>query len=94
MSYVYFLFSEKDNKWYIGCTDRDPVIRLDQHNAGRTPSTRNRRPFVLAYIEEYEMHVEAAHREWHLKHPRGFLEKKAITTKFMEERARWPIHKE
>ena len=48
--------------------------------------------FQIDYVGE--MHVEAAHREWHLKHPRGFLEKKAITTKLMEERARWPIHKE
>jgi predicted GIY-YIG superfamily endonuclease len=45
--FVYVLYSLKDKKLYIGQTDRDPEIRLKEHNKGDTPSTKGRKPFDL-----------------------------------------------
>lgn len=50
MFYTYVLKSEKDNKLYVGWTD-NINRRLEEHNAGRVPSTRVRRPLQLVYYE-------------------------------------------
>lgn len=48
---VYILFSEKDKGLYIGKTN-NIKRRIAEHNAGRVPSTKSRRPFrVLKTIE-------------------------------------------
>jgi predicted GIY-YIG superfamily endonuclease len=38
-------------------------------------STRNRRPFTLVYFEKFDNKKLAFKREWHLKHPKGYLDK-------------------
>jgi len=78
MYYVYFLKSLKDNKFYIGCSSRNPKIRLSEHNSGMITSTKKRRPFKLVYFEYFSNKKKAFKREWHLKHPRGYLEKLRI----------------
>jgi putative endonuclease len=77
MYIVYFLQSLKDLKYYIGCTS-DIEKRLQHHNSGKNISTKNRRPFKLVYTEEYIDKHEAFGREYFLKSPKGFLEKKRI----------------
>ena len=37
--------------------------RLEEHNSGRTKSTKSRRPFVLLYFEEYPEKTLALKRE-------------------------------
>ncbi len=66
MFYLYILRSLKDNKLYIGTTN-NIEIRLEQHNAGLSKSTKYRRPFKLIYIEEYKSRSDAMKREWYFK---------------------------
>ena len=72
---VYFLKSKKDGKYYIGYTSRNPNERLTEHNSGSVVSTKHRRPFVLVWIEEFQNKKEAFKKEWHLKHPKGYIDK-------------------
>ena len=48
--FTYVLFSEKDNKQYIGYTHHLSV-RFEQHCKGLVPSTKMRRPLKLIYFE-------------------------------------------
>lgn len=67
MSYfVYILLSEKDNKFYVGCTT-DLDQRLHEHNSGKISATKFRRPFVRIYQEEYQDKTQAFNRERFLK---------------------------
>ncbi len=66
MFYVYVLKSEKDDKLYFGSTN-DLRRRLSDHNSGKVPSTKSRRPFILKYYEAYSAESDARHREASLK---------------------------
>jgi len=70
MYFVYILRSLKDYKYYIGCTsnlDR----RVNEHNAGKTLSLRNRRPLEIVYYERYDNQTEAYKREKQIKSYKG-----------------------
>ena len=60
----------KDNKYYIGSTSDVPA-RLKFHNAGLQRSTRNRIPFEIAYIEEWNDKNDAHIREKQIKSYKG-----------------------
>ena len=75
--FVYILQSEKDKNFYIGSSS-DLQKRLAYHNRGANKSTRYRRPFKLVYFEEFDDKHIAFQREFFLKSPKGFLEKKHI----------------
>jgi putative endonuclease len=63
---VYAIKSEKDERVYVGmCVDVE--IRLKEHNAGKTKSTKGFRPWKLIYIEKVATRVEARKREKYLK---------------------------
>jgi putative endonuclease len=64
--YVYILQSQKDNKYYIGET-ADVAARLLFHNSGKQRSTKNRIPFVIILVEEFETRVDALKREKQIK---------------------------
>ena len=66
MFYVYVLVSKKDGKLYIGSTN-NLKKRFEKHNKGLVPSTKPRRPFVLAYYEAYADENDARIRESNLK---------------------------
>ena len=70
MYYTYILKSLKDNRRYIGHTSNISV-RLQFHNAGINPSTKNRRPFILVCFKEFETKLEAARYERYLKSLKG-----------------------
>ncbi len=78
MPYVYILKSCLDNNWhYVGsCTNINK--RFEQHNKGRVISTKSRQPLKLIYFEYYQTVGEARKREYFLKSPKGYLEKKRI----------------
>jgi putative endonuclease len=74
---VYVLQSFRDGKRYIGYTS-DLVRRLHEHAAGKTKSTKRRRPFELIYFEEYDDADSAKRRERFFKSGKGREELKRI----------------
>jgi len=66
MFYVYFLKSSKDNNLYIGRTN-NIQRRLYEHNAGRVPSTKSRKPFILLNYETYKTEKESVEKEIEFK---------------------------
>jgi len=66
MIYVYVLRSTRDDCLYTGCT-RDLRNRLALHNAGKVPSTKERRPLELIYYEACLDEKDAFRREKYLK---------------------------
>ena len=66
MDFVYILRSQKNNRYYIGCTE-DLVNRLQKHNNGYVLSTKAYRLWEMLYTETYNTLKEARHRERQLK---------------------------
>jgi len=83
MYWVYIIKSCFHKRYYIGCTC-DLERRINEHNKGKTKSTKPYLPWRLIYIEGFSKKGEAFKREWFLKHPKGYLEKIRIIKKFGE----------
>lgn len=66
MFYVYILRSKRDNRLYIGSTN-DLRRRIEEHNSGKSVSTKFRRPLELIYYEAYRSEQDARRREKNLK---------------------------
>jgi len=66
MFFVYILRSLKDNQLYVGSTD-DLRRRIQEHNAGKSESTKFRKLFNLIYYEAYVSERDARRREYNLK---------------------------
>ena len=66
MYYIYILQSLKDKQFYVGYTI-DLKSRIDKHNKGLVPSTKNRLPFKLLYYEACMNKDDAIKREKYLK---------------------------
>ena len=66
MPFMYILFSEKVNKYYIGaCIDLER--RLHEHNIGHSKFTSTGIPWQLKYKEAFETVQEAKRRELAIK---------------------------
>ncbi len=72
IGFVYILQSLKDDKQYVGSTI-NYKRRLKEHNDGLVKSTKNRRPFVLKYVLQYETIEKAAEMEKKFKRSHGTL---------------------
>jgi len=83
MYFVYILQSLKTLKYYIGSSS-DVEKRLIMHNRGSTRSTKPYRPWKVIYTESFPTKSDAEKREWFLKHPPGWLEKKCIIAHYGE----------
>lgn len=70
MYYVYILQSKKDNQFYTGHT-KNIDRRLKEHNDGKVKSTKNRKPFILLYKEEFPSRSDARWREKYFKTANG-----------------------
>jgi len=66
MYFIYILKSELDNNFYVGYTHNIDK-RLQDHEKGNVPSTKNRRPLRLVYFEACLNQQDAIHREKYLK---------------------------
>ena len=66
MSYVYILFSEKLNKYYIGACN-DINRRLYEHNIGHSKFTATGIPWKIKYHESFEDLITAKKREAQIK---------------------------
>ncbi len=64
--YVYILYSEKLNKYYIGYT-KGVAERLIKHNQNRKGFTSRAKDWVVVYQEEYKTKTEAYAREREIK---------------------------
>lgn len=63
---VYILKSRKDGRLYKGIT-ADLERRLEEHNRGKTKSTKGFRPWELIHKEEFVTFEEAREREKYYK---------------------------
>lgn len=70
MYYVYVLRSLRNKRLYTGSTN-NLDRRLSEHNNGRSKYTKNTKPFILLYKEEYLTKSEAFRREMFLKTGQG-----------------------
>ena len=64
--YTYILQSLKSGRLYIGQTD-DLERRLNDHNSGKTKSTKNKGPWIILYYVKHESRSEAVRLELQLK---------------------------
>ena len=80
MFYVYLIKSNIDDSLYIGQTENIKE-RLERHNNGFVVSTKNKRPWSLVGVEEYQTRELARWREYKLKKSVG--EKKKFIKKLM-----------
>ena len=70
MYYAYVLISLVDKKFYIGFSE-DVLRRVEEHNEGKVPSTKTRRPFKLLYYEAHLSKKDALRREDYFKTTKG-----------------------
>jgi putative endonuclease len=82
--YVYILFSQKDNKFYIGFT-ANLKRRLAEHENGQVISTAKRRPVILILYEAYREEQDARNREKFFKTTRGKVLLRKQLTIFLEK---------
>jgi len=66
MHYVYILYSEKCNRYYIGFS-ADVEARLTRHNSGMVKATTYCRPYVLMACKEFSTEIEARNEEKRIK---------------------------
>ena len=73
---VYIIQSlTQNNRFYIGVT-KNLEKRLKKHNNGSSRATKPYRPWKVIYQEVYLNKQEAYKREYYLKHPKGYREKR------------------
>jgi len=66
MAFVYIIFSEKMNKYYVGAC-KDLQRRLYEHNIGHSKFTSTGIPWKLMYQEEFIDLPAAKKREMEIK---------------------------
>jgi putative endonuclease len=64
--HMYILRSSSTGRFYVGHTE-DLRKRWDEHHQGRVPSTRDRGPWDLFYVEEFTTRAAASRRERQVK---------------------------
>ena len=74
--YIYVLISKDNLHHYVGLT-KDVGRRLQEHNSGKSKSTKPYLPWSIVYIESFGSRLEARKREKYLKSCAGrkFLKK-------------------
>jgi len=69
---VYVIESLTDATWYTGMAI-DPLVRLREHNFGKSKFTKGHRPWKIIYTEQHQSWAEARVREKYLKSNAGKL---------------------
>lgn len=78
MFYVYFAKSVKNNKIYVGLTEKNPIEKINEHNTGSNKWTNQNKPLKLIYFEKYFCKADATNREKFYKSGFGKQIKKLI----------------
>jgi putative endonuclease len=84
--YIYIIYSASKDRYYIGHTQYLEQ-RLIQHNAGRTPSTKYFRPWVLVYEEEFDNKSEASILELKIKSKKSRIYIEELIKKMVKPKA-------
>lgn len=79
---VYFAKSAKNGKIYVGSTNKDPNVRIKEHNKGSNKWSSVNGPFNLIYFESYKCKQDAIYREKFYKTGVGKRVKTAIVKEF------------
>ena len=66
MYYLYLLYSDKEERFYVGTTP-DLKKRFYSHNDGKNFATKSGLPWHLVYFEAYPTKGDALRREYKLK---------------------------
>ena len=66
MYYVYILYSEKCNRYYVGY-NADVDARLIRHNSGMVTATKNCRPYKICAHKAFSTEIEARQEEFRIK---------------------------
>ncbi len=66
MFFVYVLYSEKCDRYYVGYS-ADPDSRLLRHNAGSVAATKNCIPYVKMATKQFSTEAEAIREERRIK---------------------------
>jgi putative endonuclease len=66
MYYTYIIQSDKSGRFYVGST-QDLESRLNCHNHGQNPSTKNKGPWKLVAYYEFETRAESVQYERKIK---------------------------
>ena len=82
MSWYIYVLENESGKRYVGCTSRNPEVRLTEHNAGLNRWTRGRGPWHLVYWEMQDSKKEALSRERFLKTGAGRRVRDALIDAF------------
>ena len=64
--FLYILYSESKDKYYIGQTDNEES-RLHYHNSGYVLSTKHGRPWQLVFVKSFPDRASAMKEESRLK---------------------------
>jgi putative endonuclease len=81
MFVVYILYSDITSRFYIGQT-ADLINRLEEHNAGETPSIKNGKPWRVVWSVQVSSRSEAVKLETKIKNrgAKRFLHDNGILT--------------
>jgi predicted GIY-YIG superfamily endonuclease len=63
MHYLYFTRSLKNQKVYVGITEKTPEQRVKDHNFCSSAWSKNNLPLELLYFEKYHCKKDAQERE-------------------------------
>ena len=67
MFYVYILYSEKLDRFYVGYSENPELRLLERHNMGRVKATKNGIPYILKAKKSFPTGLEAIREERRIK---------------------------
>lgn len=82
--YVYILRSLIKDWLYVGYST-DLKRRIDEHNSGKTSSTKKYKPLELIHYEAYRNIRDAKRREFYLKTTKGKTTLRTMLTEYFKQ---------
>ena len=72
MHYLYILYSEKIDQFYVGVS-HDPKLRLKYHNLGKKGWTKRGVPWIIVFTKQYQDESSAMKKERFIKSQKSQL---------------------
>ena len=67
MFYVYILYSEKLDRFYVGYSENPEQRLAERHNMGRVKATKNGIPYIFKGKKSFPSELEAIREERRIK---------------------------